>query len=257
MLLLAMVISAAALHAQSAPGRPAFDVASVKTHKPDGGERRNSVVAYGAQGVTVGALSLGFVIGEAYDFPVGRIVIPDSLPKEVALGSLGDGYDIVAKAEQAVSKDQLRLMLQSLLADRFRLTLHREARTSPLYRLVVAKGGPKLAQSEPGGGFSISPDAGGTAFHNAEMTRLAGYLSSFVDRIVVDRTGLRGTYNFTLKKTADDRQSTPVPKEGLSPDTPSAAVFVDGLQQLGLQLLPDRGPVDYLVIDHVEKPSEN
>ena len=178
LLLSAVVINVTALQAQSPPTiRPGFDVASVRHHKPDSGERRNSVVAYGAQGVTFGALSLSFIIGEAYEFPVGRIVIPDSLPKEVALGSLGDGYDIDAKAEQPVPKDQLRLMLQSLLADRFRLTLHREARTGQLYRLVVAKGGPKLAQSELGGGFSISPDTGGVAFHNAEMTRLAGYLS--------------------------------------------------------------------------------
>jgi uncharacterized protein (TIGR03435 family) len=244
--------------AQSQPAiRPAFDVASVKFHKPDAGATRSYLVSYGPEGITFAALSLGFMIGEAYDFPVGRIVFPDALPREILLGSLGDGYDVVARAGQAVSADQLRLMLQSLLADRFKLALHREARTGPRYRLVVAKGGPRFAPSTAGGGFSLVAGPDGTAFHDADMARLAGFLSSRVDRVVVDQTGLQGTYEFTLKQPADDRQSTPAVKDGVSPDTPSAAMFADALQQLGLQLVADRGPIDYLVVDHAETPSEN
>ena len=97
-------VNAAPERAQSQPTtRPAVDVASVKIHKADAAADRRYVVSYGSQGINFGALTLGFMIGEAYDFPVGRIVFPDSLPKEILLGSLGDGYDGVAKGRPRCS----------------------------------------------------------------------------------------------------------------------------------------------------------
>lgn len=251
------VINATAGREQSEPtGRPSFEVASVKLYKDDGGPRNSRF--YGPQGINFGGCTLAFIIGEAYEFPVGRIQGPGSLAKEPLWGPLRQGYDIVAKADHAVSKDQLCLMLQSLLAERFKLTQHRETKVGPVYRLVVAKGGPKLEKSqEAGGRFVFSGGPGGYVFRNAEMMRLSGFLSGQVDRIVVDETGLTGPYNFILKMPEDLQQNPQVKSDGRSPDSPSAALFADVLRQLGLQLIAGRGPVDYLVIDHVERPSEN
>jgi uncharacterized protein (TIGR03435 family) len=251
-----IVVASLMVAAWGQSAAPRFEVASVKLYKDENGGPRNSA-AYGPQGVNFGGLTLAFVIGEAYNFPVGRIQGPGSLTKEALWVPLGQAYDIVAKAERPVSKEQLRLMLQSLLADRFKLTLHREAKTSPVYKLVVAKGGPKLEDADVAGSFIFSGGADGFVFRNSEMMRLSGFLSGRVDRVVVDQTGLTGLYNFTLKM-ADVAQNPPGLKpDGVSSDSPSSAAFSDALRQLGLQLVADRAPVDYLVIDSVERPSEN
>lgn len=253
------VVNATAIRAQSEPAvRPAFEVASVKLYKDDGVGPRNSHTSYSPQGVDFGGRSLGFIIGEAYNFTGGRIVGPGSLTKEAVWGSLAQGYDIVAKADHAVPKDQLRLMLQSLLAERFKLKVHWEAKTDPVYRLAVANGGPKLEESqETEGTFAMSCGPDEIVFRNAEMMRLSGFLSGQVDRIVVDQTGLKGLYNFSLKRPGDTLQDPRAKPEGRSPDSPSAGTFADALKHLGLQLIAGTAPVDYLVVDHIERPSEN
>ena len=218
------VINAPSLRSQTRPAnQPTFEVASVKLYKDDGvGDRRFSN-SYGPQGVNF-RCALGFAIGEAYNFPVGRIAGP----------------------------------LQSLLSDRFQLTMHREARTSPVYRLVVAKDGPKLEESKGNGDFGISESNNGFAFANAEMIRISGFLTGRVDRIVVDQTGLKGLYNFTLRRPAEFREDpAEVKSDGISVTSPSAGAFADALKDLGLQLIAGTAPVDYLVVDHVEPPSEN
>jgi uncharacterized protein (TIGR03435 family) len=247
------ILNARSIHAQprgTAASLPAFDVASVKLWKDDGVGPRNSHSNYGPQGIDFGARTLGFIIGEAYKFPAG-LIVPGSHTNEMR-----QGYDIVAKADHAVPKEQLRLMLQSLLADRFKLTLHRETRMTLVYRLVTAKGGPKLEESE-GGDLVMSGSAEGFTFRNAEVFRLTGYLSSYADRIVVDDTGLTGLYNFAVKVPDDLRQNSPVKSDGRSPDAASANVFAEVLRPLGLRLIAGTAPVEYLVIEHVERPSEN
>ena len=150
-------------------------------------------------------------------------------------------------------------MLQSLLADRFKLTFHREAKTGPVYRLVAAPGGPKLTEADAAGGYSsfVTPD--GFVFRNSEMIRLAGVLTGRVNRVVLDETGLTGLYSFVLKTPLPVGQDPAAVKrqDRLSPEASSASDFAAALKQLGLQLIADKAPVDYLVIDHVEKPSEN
>jgi uncharacterized protein (TIGR03435 family) len=251
------LVNARSARAQStAAVVPAFEVASVKL-MDDGTGARNSRNIYGPQGIDFGC-SLAFIIGEAYNFPVGRIIGPQSLTKEALWGSLSRGYVIAAKAAQPVSKDQLRLMLQSLLADRFQLAMHRESRTSPVYKLVVATGGPKLEESQSGGSFSMSASDNGFVFRNAESIRISSFLSGRVNRIVVDQTGLKGFYDFTLKMPEDLRLTSPgVKTQGVSVDSPPAGAFADALKQLGLQLVAGTLPVDYLVVDHVEQPSGN
>jgi uncharacterized protein (TIGR03435 family) len=237
------------------PPATEFAVASVKLYKDDGVDR-NSHNSYGPQGIDF-RCSLGFAIGEAYSFPVGRIVGPESLTKETWWRALAQDYVIVAKSAEPASKDQLRVMLQSLLVSRFKLALHREAKTSPVYKLVVAKDGPRLEESKSDRGFSLLVSSNGFEFNNAEMIRLSGFLSGRVNRIVIDQTGLTGLYNFLLMKPEDLREGPGVKSEGISAESQSPGTFANSLKRLGLQLLPGIAPVDYLVVDHIERPSEN
>jgi uncharacterized protein (TIGR03435 family) len=232
-----------------------FDVASVKLYKDDGKSPRNQF-SYNAQGVTFRGCSLAFVVAEAYHVQPGRVVGPNSLTKQALWGSLTQGYDIVGKADHAVPKEQVRLMLQSLLAERFPLTMHREGKTGPVYKLVVAKGGPKLQAAE-GGVLVMAGSSEAFLFRNAEVLRLAGYISSHVDRVVVDETGIEGVYNFVVRLPEDLRQNPDAKPNGVSPDSPSSAMFAEVLKPLGLQLISGTAPVEYLVVDRVERPSQN
>jgi bla regulator protein blaR1 len=246
--------------AQSAPeARPSFEVASVKLVPDDHGTGPRIIrCSYGPQGVDFGGLPLGFVIAEAYHIWPGRILLAGGVPKGILNGP--PGFDIVAKTDHPVSRAQLRLMLQSLLADRFQFRAHQETRTGPVYRLVVANGGPKLDASQEGGdsGDSIPGvvTLEGVEFHNAEMLSLAARLSSLTGRMVVDETGLTGFYNFVLKVPEELRR--PAIKSDIgTAEGPSPAAFADALKQLGLQLTAGTGAVEYLVVDHVERPTAN
>jgi len=202
-----------------------------------------------------------------------------------------DRYDIEAKMDGATADEVRKLsgeqnqstrehMLQALLVDRFKLTLHRETRELPLYSLVVAKNGSKLQESKPGEpdkrGFKTPdghPMAQGHFFrmgmgqldgHSIGTGDIARVLAQQLGRKVVDNTGLTANYDFTLKWTPEEGQgpafrepeagpgagSTPAPETGPS-------IFTALQEQLGLKLESQKGPVEILVIDHVEKPSEN
>jgi uncharacterized protein (TIGR03435 family) len=184
-----------------------------------------------------------------------------------------DRFDIVAKAEGNPSTDA-RLMLRTLLADRFKLMVHHETRELPVYALVIARrdgklgpqlrpsnladclAAPKLSTpSDPnaavrcGGGFLRTGELGARAM---EFSTLATTVSNLADRPVVDRTGLTGTFDWNLQWTAD---RSPSPTGDRSTD--SVSLFTALQEQLGLKLEPTRGPVDVLVIDHVERPIED
>ncbi len=249
--------STAGPQTQQPEGKSRFEVASIKLWHDDGVSPRNSHATYTPDGINFGAFVLAAVIGEAYQFPVGRIQGTGSLTKESLWAPLRVGYDIVAKADHPVSKDQLRLMIQSLLADRFKLELHRESKTGPVYKLVVAKDGPKLDESQdPEGKYNVSRSPNGFVFRNADMTGASVFLSSLVDRPIVDRTGLAVRYNFVVKPEDIPSDKSAV-AAGTSPETPSSAALAESLKRLGLQLIPDRAAVEYLVIDRVQPLSEN
>ncbi len=159
----------------------------------------------------------------------------------------GDKYDIIAKADGRVTNEQLKRMLQSLLAARFQLTFHRETRELLLYDLVVGKGGPKLHEVDKAG---LGLGLGETRLtgRGATMPTLASSLSDKVGRVVRDKTGLTGFYEFTLTWSPE---GTPADDKNL-PD-----LFTAVQEQLGLKLEPAKGPVEVLTIDHAAKPSEN
>jgi uncharacterized protein (TIGR03435 family) len=235
---------------QAGVAAPAFEVALVK---------QNTVKCQGRFRYSPGAIyfadvPLSWVIGEAYRVPYSRISSSVSGVHELLLAGT-TFFDIAAKADREVSKEQIQQMLQNLLADRFKLTLHHENKVEPVYKLAAAKSGPKLHESttpdeEPTAAFG--PE--GFVFRNTEMPRFCGILSIYVDRPVIDMTGLGGSYDFTLK--FESTQTGAEAKFALR-DWFTSSLFTDIQKQLGLQLVADKAPVDYLVVDHVEKPSEN
>jgi uncharacterized protein (TIGR03435 family) len=161
-----------------------------------------------------------------------------------------DRYDIVAKAPAGVTQNQNPAMLQTLLAERFKLALHHGSKELPVYLLVVAKNGPKIQAVSPGNG-GITSRPGYMSAEAITMSRLATFLSSAraqLDHTVVDRTTLSGNYTFKLEWTPDDKQSA---------DTIGPSLFTALQEQLGLKLETGKAPLDILIIDHAEKPSEN
>jgi uncharacterized protein (TIGR03435 family) len=196
-------------------------------------------------------------------------------------------YDVEAKMEASVTDalkkltpDQLELarqqMLQALLAERFNLKIHRETKEEPVYLLVIGKNGPKLLDSKPGDTHTFpGPDGGAVRGHiqigrgngggqkamafSVSMKILEEWLSIELTRPVLDRTGLTGTYDFTLEWMPD---TGPTPTPGAAnadslPGIPVASIFTAVQQQLGLKLEPGKGPIEVVVIDHVERPSGN
>jgi uncharacterized protein (TIGR03435 family) len=148
----------------------------------------------------------------------------------------------------------VRFEVQALLKDRFQLQLHRETRTAPIYSLAIAKGGIKLsATHSPQKG--INAGQGTMLGEAASMTQLAYKLSRLLQRPVVNNTGLEGNFDFKLEWTPELGPSAP---DGQPVDTSGGPSIFSALQeQLGLRLEATKGPVDVLVIDHVDKPSEN
>jgi uncharacterized protein (TIGR03435 family) len=197
-----------------------------------------------------------------------------------------DAYDIRAKMDESAADRLKKLgplerklarqqMLQALLADRFKLTVHHENRELPVYVMVVAKNGPKLyeskfretgsdktydssLQSGRGGGKLLAP--------HATTRQLAELLTLALNRTVLDKTALISTYDITLQWTADQAEvpaSTAPDSSQRGSENTSApngswpSIFAAIQEQLGLKLEEGKGPVEIIVIDHVERPSGN
>jgi uncharacterized protein (TIGR03435 family) len=165
-----------------------------------------------------------------------------------------DRFEIQATTGRPASSDEERLMVQRLLAERFGMKVHRESREIPVYALVVGKNGPKLETAktvdEPGHrGININP--GVMTAREATMADLADVLTTNLDRSVLDRTNLKGRYDFTL--TWDP---PPVPANGPSWSPVGPSLFTP-IRELGLRLDPQKAPVEMLVIDSIERPADN
>lgn len=177
-----------------------------------------------------------------------------------------DRFDMEAKAEKQSSGDELHVMLMNLLAERLQLKFHHEKREMRMYALSVGKGGPKLTPHQEANGGEPWIDQAQVKFLHmkmkatcAPMDYFAFRLAQMMDLPVVNLTNLPGEYDFNLEFTRELPPKFPEGGKinGEDPDTSGPNVFEAVKNQLGLELKPQKGPVDVIVIDHVEKPTGN
>jgi uncharacterized protein (TIGR03435 family) len=224
-----------------ADSTPRFEVASIKPASLDH-SGRSTGVATGHGRVTIGNETLKRCIMGAYGLGPNQIAGgPDWLES--------DRFDIVAKSERPEDGNTaLLLMLRTLLAERFKLSVHSETRTIQALVLEVAKNGPKLEKAEEG--RATTQNGRGLIDATAiTMSRFAEVLSRQMDLPVVDRTGLTGAFNLKLEWMPETSKPDPTDSR--------PSVFTALQQQLGLRLESRKTPIEMLVIDHAERPSEN
>jgi uncharacterized protein (TIGR03435 family) len=234
--------------------RPVFEVASIKANNSAG---RNSV-QFGPDSLTIIHLPLANILIQAYSLP----------PEQMSFGPFDSlfeqRYDIVAKAAGRVHRDQMRLMLQTLLADRFHLVVHHEQRLVQGYALLVDKSGPKLqSPTEPDAEADFDKHLDANAprqtikFKNATMALLAQILAEAADMsklrpggsspTIVDMTGIRGGFDFALEWTLEEAAA------GDTSPPEKLPAMIAGLHKLGLTMKSQKVPIDILVVDHVDK----
>ena len=271
---------------QSAPPsseRPSFEVASIKPSKP--GSQGTYLRRQPGGLYTATYCPLRALIASAYlnEFP----------PKgELIFGGPGwidsDHFEVEARAEGNPGNAQIQLMVQSMLEDRFKLVLHHETRQLPIYALVVSKPGktgpqliahsgdakctdasagkplpqPAAGEAMPAycGGFFMNSRPGDLreSGNKVTMDMLRQFLRQSVDRTIVDRTELIGVFDFTLEFAPElGPSSQPSTTDSASDRSAPPSIFTALEEQLGLKLESTKGPVDVLVIDHVEEPSPN
>jgi uncharacterized protein (TIGR03435 family) len=185
-----------------------------------------------------------------------------------------DAFDVEAKAEDTehTTQDQLRVMLQNLLAQRFNLKFHREKRESQGFDLVIARGGLKMKPSDTSdktpGGMSMSignPAAGGISSVSglrSTMATIVGFLSGRLGRAIQDRTGLTGNYDFSLNWTPGEGESNGIagfldhsPAPATAPE-PGVSIFTALQEQMGLRLESTKVTIEAIVIDSAERPTQ-
>ena len=277
---------------KAAGGKMAFEVASVKRSAAEQGRAANFPLTLGSNFAKVGSLmsvdmTLRPLIGFAYKLSMGQThFFISGLPAWVD----SEWFDVEARAPIGdPTKDQFRLMMQSLLANRFKLAMHEEERELPIYALVLTKAGrtgPQLrphvddakcgGEGRPGAlpapaefadlpcgatilGVSRVPGRVRGGGRDVDLDYIAAFLTgtgfrgTAPDRPVVNRTGLTGDYDFSIEFVPD---ASALPN-GVQPD-PNGASFPEALEdQLGLKLKAMKGPVSVLVVDHIEEPTPN
>lgn len=236
---------------QSQPGTapPAFEVASVK---PTGRPPES-----GSTGWTVGHGS--FTARAAW--VRGLIAFAHGVHAAQVHGGPGwvdtEQYDVIAKAESRdANPDQIKAMLRTLLADRFKLVVHREAKEMPVYTLVVGKNGSKMQEAKEGEKtFANVVGPGHLVFTGMNMLGLVITLSNTLGNPIIDKTGLTGFYDFKLDWTNPLWQKPGKNSEQLNDSLPD--LFGAVQDQLGLKLDAGKGPAEIVVIDRIERASEN
>ena len=271
-----LVVASSSLSAQS-EAHPAFQVASIKP-SASSGPPGMSVRPLAGGRLTTRNAPVALLIQFAYSVQAFQVVGGPAW-----LNS--DGYDIEAKPEGYTDREHVWLMLQTLLADRFKLALHRETRDLPVYALTAAKSGLKLPSPKEGGCVPREPDAptapprlapgqfycGGFGVatlptgmrmqgSRISMAEFVKGLSRVVGRPVLDKTGFSGEFDVHLDFAPEDAAmgggGPGDPAAAIPPASPSALnIFVAMEEQLGLKLTSAKGPVEVLVIDSVQKPT--
>jgi uncharacterized protein (TIGR03435 family) len=284
------------------PPKLEFEVATVKpAGMPNPADAKSGKLRIGVnvdgQRVSITFTSLKDLIATAYRVKRFQVEGPDWMASQ--------RFDIQAKLPDGATRDQMPEMLQALLADRFKLAFHRDSKEFPVYELVVGKNGPKLTEAAPdaiafggadgsaaggqvksdnkgamvlnGGAAKIEMRPSGLmhyAFAKINMAAVANFLTNFVDRPVLDKTDLNGSYEFGFDLSRDDIMAAargagmaiPPPENrsiaGAGPadaaSDPSGSSLFQSVQQLGLKLEARKARIETIVVDHVEKtPTEN
>jgi bla regulator protein blaR1 len=262
---------ACTLRAQSSSAPLKFEVATIK---PSAGDFHGTIIqAQPGGGLRVMGATLRTLL--AYTYNVREFQISGGS------GWIGsDRYDIVAKPERSTTPDnlsdtlrqltaeqrktyneQMGQRMHALLTDRFHLAIHRETKEQPVYALVIGKSGSKLQPGTDGGAGRMRLGRGEINGEGSQLLVLAATLANVVDRPVIDKTGLSGNFNFKLNWTTDPGQGFgppgPPPGTDAAPQPDGPSIFTALQEQLGLRLESDKGPVEMIVIDRVERPSEN
>ena len=233
------------------PNRPEFVVATVKTSPPPQGD---TIVINGMGTLRNGKLtftnaSLSDVLKFAYNITSdSQLLGPDWIKsKDVR-------FDIVALAAADTPREQLALMLQTLLADRLKLVVHREQKDLRFLALVEGKGGSKLHEAKVQPALDTTFNVPGRIVRNQiSMPQLALLLSRFAPQTVMDMTGLKGFYEVKLEWTPDDTRGREAADSPIGP-----SIYTAVQEQLGLKLEARRGPLEVLVVDSAEKiPADN
>jgi uncharacterized protein (TIGR03435 family) len=281
------LVNSPGIRAQSPPAPlPTFEVASIK---PNRSEDLRRLALFQSGRYTMIGLTTKLLIERAYGLRDDQV---SGGPNWISW----DRYDVNAKVDDSVAaelqklppnqrEEQLRAMLQALLADRFKLKVSQTTKDLPSYALVIAKNGPKLQEAKPGDtypngikGLDGRPQGrGGASMFTGWITSritgqgisvafLAMSLSQQLHRTVTDQTGLNGIYDIKLEWANNEMPAAiPARPEGAtsgadalpSPESSGPSLFTALEEQLGLKLESKKGPVEVLVIDHVERPSEN
>ena len=236
-------------------GPPAFEAASVKPSNPDASDKRISFQT-NPGGVRIMNEQLNFLIPYAWKIAVYQVTGGPAWFDS-------SKYDIVARAPDGPSEEQLRSMLQTLLVQRFGLKFHREQREMPVYALVSGKDGPKFQvekRAPQDGDGKVGAGRGQARGHMVSSSVFAQTLSLFLGRPVLDQTGIDGLFNFDLKWAPDEteRQLGPAPSIEINSSDQLPSLFAALQEQLGLRLVGQKKSVEMFVIDHIEQtPIEN
>jgi uncharacterized protein (TIGR03435 family) len=236
-------------------GAQSFEVATIKPSQPQSEDRQiTGFQIPGGGRLNTVKTSLRMLIAFAYN-------VKDYQLSGGPGWANSETYDITAKADGNATADQLKVMLQALLKDRFKLELRRETKDAPIYELVVAKGGSKLQEDTTSAKQLMARTGPGkVAAQKGSTAMFAQLLGTLAGRPVVDKTGLKSTYTFKLEWTPDVGEGglgRPGGPDVAPPDPGGPSLFTAIQEQLGLRLESAKGPVESLVIASVDKPTEN
>jgi uncharacterized protein (TIGR03435 family) len=274
----------APLPAPQPAAHPRFEVVSIKPCKPGvtngtpvfGGDSSPGRLTIGC-GILADSDNTGLIQVAYNRYASGRLTSTKVIPIEGGPNWIhSERFEIDAKADGHPRILMMEgPMLQTILEDRFKLKIHRETRQGPVYELALGKGSPKLKPLQDGscvppvigGPLPVLADGqrrcrnmvsprGSVAMEGGTLTMLADLLGMVLDRPVIDKTGITTYFEIRLAFSPDDSAAPrPVTADPGAPEAPHISQAIQ--EQLGLRLVPAKGPVDVLVIDHIEKPSEN
>jgi uncharacterized protein (TIGR03435 family) len=250
----------------------AFEVVSIKPAEAMTGPGIRIGISQDKGRITMSNVTLSMILTQAYKLKQQQLVSPAWMEST--------RFDIVAKLPEGATKEQVPAMLQTMLADRFKVKIHKESKVLPIYAMVVAKGGPKLKETDAEGGLRIMMSPKGREMSGkATLSRLADSLSNTLDRQVIDMTELKGAYEIDLTWSPDESDNQrmrggpggPGPGRGPGGEGPGPAggdphadskatdgpdapnIFVALQEKMGLKLEPRKAPVDIVVVDQAEK----